>query len=123
MDLDADPHGSPVDRGQRLQDLLAEPGEISTVAFPCLTLDVAAAFDREWEIVLERAKQTKDLAGVHELLNKWRHLAYAELGAPGTYFRLLATAAHALATGEAPAGSVSGADMKDVIRQRLGEQA
>lgn len=87
-----------------------------------LTLDVAAAFVREWEIALERAKQTKDLAGVHDLLNKWRHLAYAELREPGTYFRLLATTAHTLATGEAPAGSVSGADMKDLIRQRLGKR-
>jgi hypothetical protein len=82
---------------------------------------VAAEFDREWEIVLERAKQTKDLAGVHDLLNKWRHLAYAELKEPGSYYRLLATAAHTLATGKAPPGSVSGEDMKALIRQRLGE--
>ncbi len=87
----------------------------------CLTPDVAAEFDREWEIVLERAKQTKDLAGVHDLLNKWRHLAYAELKEPRSYYRLLATAAHALATGKAPPDSVSGEDMKALIRQRLGE--
>ncbi|MDQ3765074.1 MAG: DUF6247 family protein [Actinomycetota bacterium] len=87
----------------------------------CLTPDVAAEFDREWEIVLERAKQTKDLAGVHDLLNKWRHLAYAELKEPGSYYRLLATATHTLATGKAPPGSVSGEDMKALIRQRLGE--
>ncbi len=87
----------------------------------CLTPDVAAEFDREWEIVLERAKQTKDLAGVHDLLNKWRHLAYAELREPGSYYRLLATAAHTLATGEAPPGSVSGEEMKALIRQRLVE--
>jgi uncharacterized protein DUF6247 len=94
-----------------------EPGAIRA----CLTPDVAAEFDREWEIVLERAKQTKDLAGVHDLLNKWRHLAYAELKEPGSYYRLLATAAHTLATGKAPPGSVSGEDMKALIRQRLGE--
>jgi Family of unknown function (DUF6247) len=87
----------------------------------CLTPDVAAEFDREWEIVLERAKQAKDLAGVHDLLNKWRHLAYAELQEPGSYYRLLTTAAQTLATGEAPPGSVSGEDMKALIRQRLGE--
>ncbi len=87
----------------------------------CLTPDVAAEFDREWEIVLERAKQTKDLAGVHDLLNKWRHLAYAELKERGSYYRLLATAAHTLATGTAPPGSVPGEDMKALIRQRLGE--
>jgi Family of unknown function (DUF6247) len=87
----------------------------------CLTPDVAAEFDREWEIVLERAKQSKDLAGVHDLLNKWRHLAYAELIDPGSYYRLLATAAHTLATGTVPPGSVSGEDMKALIRQRLGK--
>ncbi|PZS39739.1 MAG: hypothetical protein DLM62_06640 [Pseudonocardiales bacterium] len=82
----------------------------------CLTPDVVAEFDREWEIVLERAKQTKDLAGVHDLLNKWRHLAYAELKEPGSYFRLRATAAHTLAIGKAPPGSVPGEDMKALIR-------
>ncbi len=73
--------------------------------------------------MLERAKKTQDLAGVHDLLNKWRHLAYAELRDPGSYFRLLATAAHTLASGEGPAGSASGKDMKALIRQRLGERA
>ncbi|MGH3695518.1 MAG: DUF6247 family protein [Pseudonocardiaceae bacterium] len=86
----------------------------------CLTSDVAAAFDAEWEIVLDEAKQAKDLAPVHDLLHKWRHFAYAELKNPGTYFRMLATAAHTLATGKAPEGSISGAEMKALIRQRLG---
>jgi hypothetical protein len=27
--------------------------------------------------VLERVKQSEDLADLHELLNKWRHTAYA----------------------------------------------
>jgi hypothetical protein len=81
---------------------------------------VAAEFDAEWDIVLERAKRAKDLAPIHELLNKWRQFAYAELKDPGSYFRLLATAAHTLATGEAPAGSVSGAEIKARMRRRLG---
>jgi len=79
----------------------------------CLTPDVAAEFDAEWEIVLDKAKASKDLAPVHELLAKWRHFAYAELKDPGSYFRLLAT-------GQAPAGSISGDGMKALIRQRLG---
>jgi Family of unknown function (DUF6247) len=86
----------------------------------CLTPDVAAEFDREWEIVLECVKQAKDLAPVHDLLHKWRHFAYSELKEPGTYFRLLATAAHTLATGKAPAGSVSAEDIKAMIDRRLG---
>lgn len=87
----------------------------------CLTPDVAAEFDAEWEIVLDRAKASKDLAPVHELLAKWRHFAYAELKDPGSYFRLLATAARTLATGQASAGSISGEEMKALIRQRLGQ--
>ena len=58
---------------------------------------------------------------MRDLLNKWRHLAYAELKEPGNYYRLLATAAHTLTTGKAPPGSVSGEDMRALIRQRLGE--
>ena len=85
----------------------------------CLTPDVAAEFDAEWEIVLDKAKASKDLAPVHELLAKWRHFAYSELRDPGSYFRLLATAARTLATGQAPAGSISGDEMKALIRQRL----
>ncbi len=45
----------------------------------------AAEFDREWEIVLDRVKQSRDLADLHELLNKWRHTAYMELRDPGSY--------------------------------------
>lgn len=85
----------------------------------CLTPDVAAEFDAEWNIVLDKAKQSKDLTPVHALLAKWRHFAYAELKDPGCYFRLLATAARTLATGEAPPGSVSGDEVKDLIRRRL----
>jgi len=44
-----------------------------------LTPDVAAEFDAEWEIVLDKAKASKDLTPVHELLAKWRRFAYAEL--------------------------------------------
>jgi Family of unknown function (DUF6247) len=86
----------------------------------CLTPDVVAAFDAEWEFVLDKAKQAKDLAPVHDLLHKWRHFAYAEVNNPGTYFRMLTTATHTLATGKAPQGSISGEEMKAQIRQRLG---
>ncbi len=55
---------------------------------------------------------------MHELLHKWRHFAYAELKNPGTYVRMLATAARTLATGKAPEGSISGEEMKAQIRQR-----
>ena len=87
----------------------------------CLTPDIAAVFDAEWEHVLEQAKQSKDLAGVRELLAHWRHFAYQELREPGAYFRVLATAAHTQATRQAPPGSVSGEDMRARIEARLAE--
>jgi hypothetical protein len=86
----------------------------------CLTPDVAAEFDREWDVVLDTARREQDLEPVQRLLRKWRHFAYAELTSPGSYFRVLATAAHTLATGQPPAGSISGEEMDELIRRRLG---
>lgn len=87
----------------------------------CLTPDVAAVFDAEWEYVLEEAKKSKDLAGVRDLLQHWRHHAYQELREPGAYFRVLATAARGQATRKAPAGSVSSEDIRARIDARLAE--
>jgi hypothetical protein len=87
----------------------------------CLTPDVAAVFDAEWEHVLEQAKRSKDLAGVRELLAHWRHFAFQELREPGSYFRVLATAARVQATRQAPPGSVSGEEMRARIEARLAE--
>lgn len=85
----------------------------------CLPPRLVAEFDTEWDSALEKAKASKDLAGVHALLHKWRHLAYAETRDPGSYGRLLAKAEQILRTGENPtAGSL--ADMQALIRERLG---
>jgi hypothetical protein len=83
----------------------------------CLTL--AAEFDSEWEIVLERAKQSKDLAGVQDLLSKWRHTAYLEMRDPGSYYLMLAKAEQITRTGHNP-NAVSFEDMQALLRQRLG---
>lgn len=81
------------------------PLEADPVAIrACLTPRLAAEFDAEWDIVLEDAKRSKDLAGVHELLQKWRHLAYAELKDPGSYFWLLAKTEQITRTGTNPDG-------------------
>lgn len=61
-------------------------------------------FDVEWEQVLDAAKQSKDLAGVHQMLRHWRHFAYQELREPGSYFRVLAVAARTRAIGRVPEG-------------------
>jgi hypothetical protein len=84
----------------------------------CLSPRLVAKFDADWDVVLEQAKVSKDLAGVHGLLHRWRHLAYAELRDPGCYFRLQAKAEQIICTGENPrAGSFE--DMQALIRERL----
>jgi hypothetical protein len=85
----------------------------------CLTPTLVAEFDREWETVLERAKQEKDMTSIHSLLTKWRHLAFAELQDPGSYFRLLAQAEQIERSGENPSAA-SVEDMRALIARRLG---
>lgn len=78
-------------------------------------------FDQEWEFVLEEAKLSKDLSGVRELLGKWRMLAHQESIEPGSYFRVLATAARIQASGRPEPGSVSADEIRALIRRRLDE--
>ncbi|MBV9139816.1 MAG: hypothetical protein JO115_02640 [Pseudonocardiales bacterium] len=83
----------------------------------CLAPTLAAEFDREWETVLDRVKQSMDLADLHELLNKWRHTAYLEIRDPGSYYRLLAKAEQIMRTGGNP-DAVPFEEMQALIRQR-----
>ena len=84
-----------------------------------LTPALAAEFDHEWDIVLERAKQSKDLTEVHDLLTKWRHTASMEMCDPGSHYRMLAKAEQILRTGRNP-DAAPFEDMQELIRQRLG---
>ncbi|GAA3464259.1 DUF6247 family protein [Saccharothrix longispora] len=93
----------------------ADPVAIRAALTPMLV----AEFDREWELVLERAKVSKDLAGVRELLGKWRHIAYGELHDPGSYYRMLAKAEQVQRLGANP-DAVSLEEMKALLRQRQG---
>lgn len=94
----------------------ADPVEIRA----CLPQHLVGEFDAEWDIVLEKAKSSRDLAGVHSLLHKWRHLAYAEQLDPGSYSRLQAKAAEILRTGtNSTAGSYT--QMRALIQERLGQ--
>lgn len=96
------------------------PPEADPIALrACLSQRLVVEFDADWDVALEQAKASKDLAGVHKLLQKWRYLAYAELRDPGSYFRLQAKAEQIMRTGENPtAGSFE--DMQALIRERLG---
>jgi len=93
----------------------ADPGAIRA----CLTAQMLADFDREWDFVLDEAKQTHSLEDVQDLLAKWRLMAYHELKYPGSYARMMATVERTLATGKAPAGSISGEEMMARIQARL----
>ncbi len=113
---------SPVPQPSVSEPAAPRPPAADPVAIrACLTPDVAAVFDAEWEHVLDEAKQSKDLAGVRELLAPWRHFAYPELRAPGAYFRVLAKAARIQATGKPAPGSVPGEEIRAVITARLAE--
>ena len=84
-----------------------------------LSPELAAIFDSEWEIVLERAKHSQDLQAIHDLLLKWRHTAAAEANEPGWYFRLQEQAERILATGVPDPGSISGEEALAMIAARL----
>lgn len=91
----------------------AEPAAIRAA----LTATLLAEFDREWEIVLDRAKSSKELSGILELLAKWRHIAVSEAREPGAYFRLQAKAEQIQRAGTNPgAGSIE--DMRALVARR-----
>ena len=79
---------------------------------------LVAEFDREWEFVLERAKQDIDLAPIRSLLTKWRHVAHAELREPGVSQRLAEKVDLIQETGQNPE-AVSLQDVRRLIDQRL----
>ena len=93
----------------------AEPQAIRTWLTPLL----AAEFDHEWELTLEAAKRSKDLAAVHELLGRWPHIAYLERRDPGAYHRLLTKADQISRTGSNP-DAASYDELQALIRRRLG---
>jgi hypothetical protein len=84
----------------------------------CLTPTLAAEFDHEWNIVLDRVKQSQDLTDLHELLAKWRHTAHLELRDPGATYRILAKAEQIQRTGRNP--DADPVDLHALLQQRLG---
>jgi len=84
----------------------------------CLTPTLAAEFDHEWDIVLDRVKQSQDLTDLHQLLAKWRHTAVLELRGPGATYQVLAKAEQIQRTGHNP--DATPVDLQALIQQRLG---
>ncbi|MFI6210934.1 DUF6247 family protein [Nocardia brasiliensis] len=83
-----------------------------------LTPELRAEFDREWDLVLERAKKSHTLEEIHALLNKWQHTAVMEKREPGSYQRMVEKAARIEADG-GRATKVSIADVRSLIADRL----
>ncbi|MBP2329347.1 hypothetical protein JOF56_009732 [Kibdelosporangium banguiense] len=81
---------------------------------------LVATFDAEWALVLDQAKASKELAGLYNLLNKWRHIAHMEQRDPGSYSRLLDKAEEILRTGRNEnAGSID--ELRASIAARIGK--
>lgn len=93
------------------------PAADPTALRAALTPELRAVFDREWELVLEQAKQSHSLEDIHSLLNKWQHTAVMEIRDPGSYQRILDKAARILAQGGNPDGR-SLEEMLDLIERR-----
>lgn len=88
-----------------------------------LSPGLAAIFDSEWAIVLEAAKQTQGLEGIHDLLLKWRHTVAAEAAEPGWYFRVQEHAARILERGAPDPDCISGDEVRALIAARLRDSA
>ncbi|MBF6239935.1 DUF6247 family protein [Nocardia otitidiscaviarum] len=92
----------------------AEPEALRSV----LSAALREEFDAEWEVALERAKQSHSLAGIRSLLNKWQHTAVMEQRDPGSYRRMLDKAADIEAAG-GRASAISVDDLRALIARRL----
>ena len=67
--------------------------------------------------MLDRVQQAKDLADLHELLTKWRHIVYAVMREPGLYYRMLSKAEQIFRTG-CNSDAVPFEEMQALIHQR-----
>jgi hypothetical protein len=84
-----------------------------------LTATLRGEFDREWELVLDQAKESRQIGPILGLVNKWRHIAAGELEEPGRYYRVLAKAEQILRTGHNPDGRpIEG--LTALIAERIG---
>lgn len=94
---------------------VADPRSIRA-SFPA---ELAAEFDAEWVVVMDRAKASMELGGVQDMLRGWRHVAVAELRSPGTHARIAAKAGEIARTGRNPT-AVPDEEMRALIAERLG---
>lgn len=78
-----------------------------------LTAENAAAFDRQWRALMQRATERLDLTEVHEALESWRQVAWVTSAhGPEVYRRTLASAAERLQSGDRAVGALPWAQLK-----------
>ena len=94
---------------------LATPREIRAALLP----EEVGQFDTAWRNSLARATEALDLSEVHAVLDCWRRIARMTLTDPEAHRRMLAKAERRLA-GELPEPAVSEAEIRALIRRRLG---
>lgn len=98
------------------QPVSSDPASIRAALTPTLR----GEFDREWDVVLDEAKESKDLGRVHNLLHKWRHIAAGEAEEPGRYYRVLAKAEQIIRAGGNPDAQPAD-DVMRLIAERIGQ--
>jgi hypothetical protein len=80
---------------------------------------MAAEFDREWCVVVERVKASQDLGDLNAWLGDWRHTALMEMREPGSYYRTLAKVEETI-RGGGDSDAVQSDEHQALIRRRLG---
>lgn len=63
----------------------------------------------------DRLCRSKDFADLHEMLNKWRHIAYAEIRDPGLYYRMLSKAEQILLGGGISRSDLASMHVRPVV--------
>lgn len=87
----------------------ASPAEVRAA----LTVEDAAAFDRQWRALMARATERLDLSEVQEALEGWRQVAWVTSAqGPEAYLRTLVSAQERLQSGERAAGAMPWAQLK-----------
>lgn len=96
-----------------------EPGELDSprAIRAALLPEERGDFDAAYRAALADAGEKLDLADVFETLASWRRIARQTLADPAAHRAMLQQAERGQRTGEPPAGAVSIADVRALLRR------
>lgn len=98
------------------------PDTTPTAIRDALIDEERAEFERAYQEAIAEAAQTLDLTRVLDVLRNYHRIAWlTQRQGPEAHRRMLDHVKHALRTGEAPPGSVSAAEVKALLQERLGQ--